>query len=116
MKPNTSIRLIEYFKKNKHHFFKISEICEEPGEEVDVDHLVAIEQKSVGLYVYTQPSEAAGKMFEGSGDEYRVANGDVKVTKHCYTCKLNYIKYNVHRLSVQNTIIVEEAIALQKKI
>ena len=69
------------FCKDLVSFLSISEICEEPGEEVYVDHLVAIEDKAVGLFVSTQPSEAANQMFDGSGGAYQAANGDITVNK-----------------------------------
>ena len=49
-----------------------------------MDHLVAIEDKAVGLFVSTQPAEAADQMFDGSGGAYQAANGDVTVNKQMY--------------------------------
>ena len=49
-----------------------------------MDHLVAIEDKAVGLFVSTQPAEAADQMFDGSGGAYQAANGDVAVNKQMY--------------------------------
>ena len=54
-----------------------------------MDHLVAIEDKAVGLFVSTQPAEAADQMFDGSGGAYQAANGDVTVNKQMYNVSHN---------------------------
>ena len=54
-------------------------MCEDPGEEVEVTHDVATGQTLVGLFVSTQPAEAADTMFKGSTQSFTAPNGDVEV-------------------------------------